>query len=161
MREKWPNNLHPHLLQVQRPFPKLAGYPALEVYPAASHHPTPNPPPQPPPPHPQSSRQQEVFDDNCGIFFVFLIETYVVTHYQLLKPWVGGFNDPLRWYFSLYWVISHIKGERREMINDTKNVQTTPTHTYSKLAGRPSTKSLPSTIAPPDHPGAGGGGALS
>ena len=48
------------------------------------------------------------------------------------------------------------------MIEESKNVQTTPTRTYCKrsrplpyciqIVGRPGTGSLPSTIAPPDHP---------
>ena len=52
--------------------------------------------------------------------------------------------------------------KRRETIDECKNVQTTPTRTYSstvgpcpteiQIVGRPGTGSLPSTIAPPDHP---------
>ena len=52
--------------------------------------------------------------------------------------------------------------KRRERIEESKNVQTTPTRTYCKrsrplpyciqIVGRPGTGSLPSTIAPPDHP---------
>ena len=48
------------------------------------------------------------------------------------------------------------------MIDKNKNVRTTPTRTYYKrsrplpyviqIVGRPGTGSLPSTIAPPDHP---------
>ena len=48
------------------------------------------------------------------------------------------------------------------MIDENKNVQTTPTRTTASAAGpcltviqivgRPDTGSLPSTIAPPDHP---------
>ena len=48
------------------------------------------------------------------------------------------------------------------MIDESKNVQTTPTRTYCErsrplpyciqIVGRPGTGSLPSTIAPPDHP---------
>ena len=43
-------------------------------------------------------------------------------------------------------------------MDKNKNVQTTPTRTYckrsrpSQIVGRPGTGSLPSTIAPPDHP---------
>ena len=67
-----------------------------------------------------------------------------------------GFNGPLRQYFSLYQAVSQREGEREE------NVQTTPTRTYCErrrplsyciqMVGRPGTGSLPSTIAPPDHP---------
>ena len=52
--------------------------------------------------------------------------------------------------------------KRRERIDVSKNVQTTPTRTFCKrsrplptviqIVGRPGTGSLPSTIAPPDHP---------
>ena len=73
-----------------------------------------------------------------------------------------GFNGPLRQYFSLYQAVSQREGERGERIDESKNVQTTPTRTYGKRkgpcptviqsVGRPGTGSLPSTIAPPDHP---------
>ena len=76
-----------------------------------------------------------------------------------------GFNGPLRQYVSLYRAVSQREGERerRERIEEeTKNVQTTPTRTYCErsrplpyciqIVGRPGTGSLPSTIAPPDHP---------
>ena len=73
-----------------------------------------------------------------------------------------GFNGPLRQYFSLYRSVSQREGERGERIEESKNVQTTPTRTYCKrnrplpyfyqIVGRPGTGSLPSTIAPPDHP---------
>ena len=75
-----------------------------------------------------------------------------------------GFNGPLRQYFSLYRTVSQREGERgkKERIDESKNVQTTPTRTYCKrsvgpcptviqIVGRPGTGSLPSTIAPPDH----------
>ena len=52
--------------------------------------------------------------------------------------------------------------KRRERIDESKNVQTTPTRTYCKcsrplsycnpICRTPGTSSLPSTIAPPDHP---------
>ena len=73
-----------------------------------------------------------------------------------------GFNGPLRQYFSLYRAVSQRGRKRREKIDESKNVQTTPTRTYCKrstplpyciqIVGRPGTGSLPSTIAPPDHP---------
>ena len=50
----------------------------------------------------------------------------------------------------------------RERIEESKNVQATPTRTHCKrsgplpyciqIVGRPGTGNLPSTIAPPDHP---------
>ena len=43
-----------------------------------------------------------------------------------------GFNGPLRQYFSLYRADSQREGERRERIDESKNVQTTPTRTYCK-----------------------------
>ena len=43
-----------------------------------------------------------------------------------------GFNGPLRQYFSLYRAVSQREGERRETIDESKNVQTTPTRTYCK-----------------------------
>ena len=46
--------------------------------------------------------------------------------------WLFGFNGPLRQYFSLYRAISQKEGERGERIDESKNVQTTPTRTYCK-----------------------------
>ena len=43
-----------------------------------------------------------------------------------------GFNGPLRQYFSLYRAVSQREGEGRERIDESKNVQTTPTRTYCK-----------------------------
>ena len=43
-----------------------------------------------------------------------------------------GFNGPLRQYFSLYQAISQREGEIEEKIEESKNVQTTPTRTYCK-----------------------------
>ena len=43
-----------------------------------------------------------------------------------------GFSGPLRQYFSLYRAVSQREGERRERIDESKNVQTTPTRTYCK-----------------------------
>ena len=45
---------------------------------------------------------------------------------------VFGLNDPLRQYFSLYRVVSQRGRKRRERIDESKNVQTTPTRTYCK-----------------------------
>ena len=42
------------------------------------------------------------------------------------------FNGPLRQYFSLYWAVSQREGERAEWIDQSENVQTTPTRTYCK-----------------------------
>ena len=44
-----------------------------------------------------------------------------------------GFNGPLRQYFSLYRAVSQREGERGvKRIDESKNVQTTPTRTYYK-----------------------------
>ena len=43
-----------------------------------------------------------------------------------------GFNGPLRQYFSLYRAVSQREGDRGERIDESKNVQTTPTRTYYK-----------------------------
>ena len=40
-----------------------------------------------------------------------------------------GFNGPLRQCFSLYRAVSQREGERGERIDESKNVQTTPTRT--------------------------------
>ena len=70
--------------------------------------------------------------------------------------WLFGFYGPLRRYFSLYRAVS----QRREKIEESKNVQTTPAPTASpiypyptiiQIVGRPGTGTLPRTIALPDH----------
>ena len=71
-----------------------------------------------------------------------------------------GFNGPLRQYFSLYWDVSQREGERGKMrVKMSKQPPPAPTAsaigpcpTEIKIVGRPGTGSLPSTIAPPDHP---------
>ena len=67
-----------------------------------------------------------------------------------------GFNGPLRQYFSLYRAVSQREGERRERIDESKNVQTTPTAptasavgpcpTVTQIVGRPGTGSLPTPM---------------
>ena len=54
--------------------------------------------------------------------------------FGLLNWLVGcfGFNGPLRQYFSLYRAVSQREGEREERIDESKDVQTTPTRTYCK-----------------------------
>ena len=90
----------------------------------------------------------------------------IIRHVSLIDfGWlVGcfGYNGPLRQYFSLYRAVSQREGERGERIDESKNVQTTPPApaasaigpcpTVIKIVGRPGTGSLPSTIAPPNHP---------
>ena len=48
---------------------------------------------------------------------------------------VFGLNDPLRQYFSLYRVVSQREGERRERIDESKNVQTTPPAPTTRAVG--------------------------
>ena len=43
-----------------------------------------------------------------------------------------GFYGPLRQYFSLYRAVSQREGDRGEKIDESKNVQTTPTRTHCK-----------------------------
>ena len=100
--------------------------------------------------------------------FCLLMKIYIVNSKNSKSGYVGwlvgcfGFNGPLRQYFSLYRAVSQREGERGERIDESKNVQTTPPAptasaigpcpTVIKIVGRPGTGSLPSTIAPPDHP---------
>ena len=60
--------------------------------------------------------------------------TYMRLYTNTIGWLVGcfGFNGPLRQYFSLYWAVSRREGERGERINESKNLQTTPTRTYCK-----------------------------
>ena len=54
-------------------------------------------------------------------------------HFKKMVGWLFfGLNGPLRQYFSLYRAVSEREGERKEMIDERKNVQTTPTRTYCK-----------------------------
>ena len=46
-----------------------------------------------------------------------------------------GFNGPLRQYFRLYRAVSQREGERREMINERKDVQTTPPASIASAVG--------------------------
>ena len=73
------------------------------------------------------------------IFAVMPIETDIEFDvlYSSRSDWlVGcfGLDGPLRQYFSLYQAVSQREGERKEMIDERKNVQTTPTCTYCKLS---------------------------
>ena len=74
-----------------------------------------------------------------------------------------GLSGPLRQYFSLYRTVSKREGERGEKgqmrVKMSKQPPTAPTAsetgpcpTVIQIVGRPGTGSLPSTIAPPDHP---------
>ena len=64
----------------------------------------------------------------CNVLFVMFSTK------RVLGWLVGcfGLNGPLRQYFSLYRAISQREGERRERMDESKNVQTTPTRTYCK-----------------------------
>ena len=75
-----------------------------------------------------------------------------------------GFNGPFRQYnFSLYRAVSQ-RGRKKREISESKKCPNNPllhllqvqwaiVLLLSKLAGRPGTKNLPSTIATPDYPG--------
>ena len=65
-----------------------------------------------------------------------------------------GFNGPLRQYFSLYRAVSHREGERGKKVwmRVKMSKQPPPAPTASAVGPCPGTGSLPSTIAPPDHP---------
>ena len=52
--------------------------------------------------------------------------------YKFVGWLVLGFNSLLRQYFNLYRAISQEGRKRREMIDQRKNVQTTPTRTHCK-----------------------------
>ena len=64
--------------------------------------------------------------------YVMLDREPMYTLVGWLVGWLG-FNGPLRQYFSLYRAVSQREGERGEKrIDESKNVQTTPTRTYYK-----------------------------
>ena len=57
------------------------------------------------------------------------------TDSYVVKCWLVGcfvFYGPLRQYFSLYRAVPQREGARGERIDESKNVQTTPTRTYCK-----------------------------
>ena len=66
---------------------------------------------------------------------LYFVEHYFFLWYSgglRLVGWLFGFNGSLRQYFSLYRAVSQREGERRETIDESKNVQTTPTRTHCK-----------------------------
>ena len=80
-----------------------------------------------------------------------------------LVGWLFGVYRPFETVFqSISSRLPKRGRKRRERIEESKNVRTTPTRTYCERrrplpyciqsVGRPGTGSLPSTIAPPDHP---------
>ena len=85
-----------------------------------------------------------LFDHNTKYCTIYLCQHTVLATVWLSPRRLGnrtrlysmlgcfGFNGPLRQYFSLYRAISQREGERRERIDESKNVQTTPTRTYCK-----------------------------
>ena len=96
---------------------------------------------------------------------VFAVATFQETLIKHLFGWLDGFglNGPLRQYFSLYRAVSQREGERGEKgqmrVKMSKQLPPAPTAsavgpcpTVIHIVGRPGTGSLPSTIAPPDHP---------
>ena len=58
---------------------------------------------------------------------------FLLCRYSIWLVGCFGFNGPLRQYFSLYRAVSQREGDREEKrIDESKNVQTTPTRTYYK-----------------------------
>ena len=58
-----------------------------------------------------------------------------LSFFSLSLGWLVGccrFNGPLRQYFSLYRAVSQRGRKKREVTDERKNVQTTPTRTYCK-----------------------------
>ena len=74
--------------------------------------------------------------NTLGYHYLCLLcgQKYFKYRWQVVSWLVGcfGFNGPLRQYFSLYRAVSQRGGERGERIDESKNVQTTPTRTYCK-----------------------------
>ena len=94
-----------------------------------------------PPPHPQKRgrKRREMIDESINVHTTPPAPTASAvgpcpTVIRLVGWLVGfGFNGPLRQYFSLYRAVSQGEGENRtERIDESKNVQTTPTRTYCK-----------------------------
>ena len=102
---------------------------------------------------------------NMGVHFFWLYPTKLITQTQwicygkhlnnCLSIWVSrvvgwlvvfGLTDPLRQYFSLYRVVSQGR-KRRERIDESKIVQTTPTRTYCK-SSRPLPYSIQTSRTP-------------
>ena len=80
----------------------------------------------------QGSKQKNTKLFICFLFYPLYIDLY---SFNLMAGWlVGcfGFNGALRQYFSPYRAVSQREGERGERIDESKNVQTTPTCTYCK-----------------------------
>ena len=79
---------------------------------------------------------------NCSPKLLPGLENYTVELQWLEQLWNHdfgwldglGFNSPLRQYFSLYRAVSQREGERGKRIDESKNVQTTPTRTYCKCS---------------------------
>ena len=94
---------------------------------------------QPPPPHTHTPAPTASAIDACPTI-IQIVERRALEVYPLHHPmtpfwlvgWLFWVDDPLRQYFSLYRVLSQREGERRERIEESKNVQTTPSRTYCK-----------------------------
>ena len=74
-----------------------------------------------------------------------------ICHYFFFCFWLlvgcSGFNGPLRQYFSLYRAVFQREGKTAERIDESKNIQTTPTRTYCKR-NRPLPYSNPNCRTP-------------
>ena len=78
------------------------------------------------------SRAKDWVSVGCGTSD---FNTYITMNMFNFGCWlVGcfGFNGPLRQYFSLYRAVFQREGERGEKIDESKNIQTTPTRNYCK-----------------------------
>ena len=103
----------------------------------------------------------ERFMASCpSCFFLFTVPCRIV--FDWLVGWLFWVERPFETVFqSISGRLQRERRKRRERTDESKNVQTTLTHTYCKcrgpcptviqIVGRPDTGSFPSTIAPPNH----------
>ena len=116
----------------------------------------------------RSKRSNSDYTTFMGLYYSNFrqAQTPIKTMSLILVDWLVcclGFKRPFETVFqSISSRLPKRGTKRRERIEESINVQTTPTRTYCKrsrplpycfqIVGRPGTGSLPSTIAPPDHP---------
>ena len=99
---------------------ELVGHTGTGSLPSTKYHPT----------TPETARNRP----KCCLTLVHSLQVQILVNFSLRCWLVGcfGFNGPLRQHFSLYRAVSQREGERGERIDESKNVQTTPTRTYCK-----------------------------
>ena len=99
---------------------------------------------------------------SCAILFIWQTEAHQLIHSRLVG-WLFWLTGPFQTVFqSISGRLPKRGRKRREKIEESKNVQTTPPTptantigpcpTIIQTVGRPGTGSIPRTIAPPDHP---------